>query len=116
MAVYNIKCDGKLDMQYKFPQSTTQYTTQQQAAEPIVIKALLWKQLPDQDQEADTLFTLRLGLKLPFLIKLIVRVGSADSEPFLNYAAVDLDCRGTSLNALCTTLLFQCTFCTYQCI
>jgi len=44
--------------------------------------------------------TLRLGLKLSFLIKLIVRDGSGDQYTSLDYAPVDLDCWGTSRDAL----------------
>ncbi|MEY6618797.1 hypothetical protein AB8Y00_15140, partial [Listeria monocytogenes] len=36
----------------------------------------------------------RLGLKLSFLLKHIVRAGPGDPESSLSYAAIDVGCRG----------------------
>ena len=48
---------------------------------------------------------LRVALRLPFLIKLIVRVGSYH-EPAPSYAAVGLDCQGTFDCPLSSPTLF----------
>ena len=65
---------------------------------------LLWNQLPVYIQKAHTLSTFKIRLKT-FLRKLIVRDGSGDSETFHSYAAIDLDCWGTSDDATLITLL-----------
>jgi len=54
----------------------------------------LLNQMPVWVQEASLL--LRLGLKLFFLIKLVVRDCSSDPETSLSYIAIGLDCLGTS--------------------
>ena len=46
-----------------------------------------------------------LGLKLSFLIKLIVRDGSGDPETSHGYAVIGLDCWGTSHDAPLLPLL-----------
>jgi len=48
---------------------------------------------------------LRLGLKLSFLIKHIVSDGSGDPETSHSYAALGLDCWGTSHDAPLLPLL-----------
>jgi len=62
------------------------------------------EKLPVWVQEAHTL-PLGLGLKLSFLIKLIVKDGSGDPETSHSYAAIGLDCWGTSHDAPLLTLL-----------
>ena len=50
--------------------------------------------------------SLRLGLKLSFLMKLIARDASGDPQTSHRYAAIGLDCWGTSDDAPLLTLLF----------
>ena len=51
---------------------------------------ILWNQLPVNVTQWQTpSLTLRLGLKLSFLIKLIVRDGSGDPDTSLCYAGID---------------------------
>ena len=54
---------------------------------------------------------LRVGLKLSFLIKLIVRADQAHLGSALSYAAIGLDCRGTSRDALSSSLLLLLSIC-----
>ena len=58
---------------------------------------------------------LRVGLKLSFLIKLIVRADQAHLGSALSYAAIGLDYWGTSHDALNSSLFLPLTICTHSC-
>ena len=58
---------------------------------------------------------LRVGIKLSFLTKLIVRAGQARLGSALSYAAIGLDCWGTSHDALSSSLLLLLSICMHSC-
>ena len=64
-------------------------------AEPSVFRPLFYGTSFQFGFGRQTLSLLsRLGLKLSFLLKHIVRAGPGDPESSLSYAAIDVGCRG----------------------
>ena len=78
-----------------------QYLKVEREAEPSAIRLLSCGTISQIRSEGQTpSLCLRVGLKLSFLTKLIVRSDLTRLGSALSYAAIGLDCRGTSFDTL----------------